>query len=135
MIKPDALPHIGPGTQVTGEGLRHYDESSECAHVSIIEVACDRTERTLMGCADPPPRRGTAHPISVLEFKTKEKKKWLGWGVTGQAVALPYTYDIGAVAADDLRVVLVVEGLLVVTEDSWLAIDRRVCVVAVVTSP
>ena len=33
----------------------HYDESSECAHVSINEVACYRTERTLMGCADPNP--------------------------------------------------------------------------------
>lgn len=75
--------------------------------------------------------------MSSNSKEKKRKKKLVGWGgvVTGQAVALPYTYDIGAVAADDLRVVLVVEGLLVVTEDSWLAIDRRVCVVAVVTSP
>ena len=39
----------------------HYDESSECAHVSISEVACYRTERTLMGCADPL-RRGIGAP-------------------------------------------------------------------------
>ena len=26
----------------------HYDESSECAHVSITEVACYRTERTFV---------------------------------------------------------------------------------------
>ena len=34
--------------------LRHYDASSECANVSIHEVACYRTERALMGCAEPP---------------------------------------------------------------------------------
>ena len=28
----------------------HYDESSKCADVSINEVACYRTERTLLGC-------------------------------------------------------------------------------------
>ena len=37
-------------------------------HVSINEVACYRTERTLMECADPPLLRGSVHPISVLEL-------------------------------------------------------------------
>ena len=61
----------------------HYDESSECAHVvGINEVACYRTERTLMGCADPLLRGsvhlegGSAHPISVLELT---KDKVVGW--------------------------------------------------------
>ena len=44
-------------------------ESSECAHVSINKVACYRTERTLVGCADCPER---AHPISVLELTNNE---------------------------------------------------------------
>ena len=35
---------------VQDAGLHRYDESSECAHVSIDEVACYRTERALMGC-------------------------------------------------------------------------------------
>ena len=34
-------------------GLRRWDASSECAHVSIIEVACYRLEMTLVGCTDP----------------------------------------------------------------------------------
>ena len=51
----------------------HYDESSECAHVSINEEACYRTERTLMGCTDPPIiEGGSVHPISVLEFTKNE---------------------------------------------------------------
>ena len=43
-------------------GCAEY-ESSECAHVSINEVACYRTKRTLMGCADPPSKgcRGYHH--------------------------------------------------------------------------
>ena len=35
------------------------------------EVACYRTERTLMRCADPL-RRGSVHPISVLELTNNE---------------------------------------------------------------
>ena len=50
----------------------HYDESSECAHVSINEVPCCRTERTLMGCADPLEGRKSAHPISILELTENE---------------------------------------------------------------
>ena len=53
------------------------------AHVSNeMEVACYRTERTLMGCADPL-RRGSVHPISVLELT---KNEVVGGVVTGQLV-------------------------------------------------
>ena len=41
--------------------------SSECAHVSITEVACYRTERTLVGCADRRPP-----PFLVLELTNNE---------------------------------------------------------------
>ena len=40
----------------------HYEVSVECAHVSIHEVACYRTEMTLMGCT----------PISDLELTKKQ---------------------------------------------------------------
>ena len=55
--------------------LHRHDESSVCAGVSINEVACYRTKRALMGCADPPPPllRGSAHPISVLDL-TEQKQ-------------------------------------------------------------
>ena len=55
--------------------LRHYDESLECAHVSINvrgsfyrsrEAACCRFKRTLMGCTDLLIRRAVGSPISVL---------------------------------------------------------------------
>ena len=52
--------------------LYECDDSSECAHVSINQVACYRIERTLMGCAD---LRGSVYPISVRKF-TKTKTKW-----------------------------------------------------------
>ena len=59
---------------LVSNGIRafHYDESSECAHVSINEVVCYRTERTLMGCAELPLLRGSVHPISVLELTNNE---------------------------------------------------------------
>ena len=44
----------------------HYYESSKCAHVSINEVACERTTG----------ERRSAHPISVLEIR--ENKAVLG---------------------------------------------------------
>ena len=50
----------------------HYDESSDCAHVSINEIACYRTERTLMRCVDLPFLRGSVHPNSVLELTKNE---------------------------------------------------------------
>ena len=41
--------------------------------VSIDEVACYRTERALMGCTRPLRyRRGSVHPISVLELTKNE---------------------------------------------------------------
>ena len=43
-------------------GACHYCESSKCAHVSINEVTCYRTESTLMGCADLSPRLGVRCP-------------------------------------------------------------------------
>ena len=42
--------------------LYHYYESSQCAYVSINEVACYRTREDTNGVAR------SAHPISVLEF-------------------------------------------------------------------
>ena len=50
----------------------HYYVSSDCAHVSINEVACYLTERTLMGCADPLRRGVHRPPISVLELTNNE---------------------------------------------------------------
>ena len=62
--------------QVTAGGLHRYAESTECATAcqhDVAEVACCRTERTLMGCAGPPSLlRGSAHPSSVLELTKNE---------------------------------------------------------------
>ena len=44
-------------------------------HVSINEVACYRTERTLMGCADPL-EGGSAHPHQC----SRVNKNRTGWG-------------------------------------------------------
>ena len=45
----------------------HDYEPSECACISINEVACYRIGRTLTGCADPRIKRWV-HPISALEL-------------------------------------------------------------------
>ena len=58
----------------------HYDESSECAHVSINEVACYRTKRTLMGCADHP-FKGVGAPHQC--FRVNRKR--IGWGESSLA--------------------------------------------------
>ena len=59
----------------------HYDESSECAHVSMNEVARYRTERTLVGLQK---GVGASHQYS----RVNEKR--IGWGevVTGIVVDL-----------------------------------------------
>ena len=42
--------------------LHRHDESSVCAGVSINEVACYRTKRTLMGCPPHSPSKGVGAP-------------------------------------------------------------------------
>ena len=60
----------------------HYDESLECAHVSINEVACYRTERTMVGCADPP-SKGVGAPNQCSRVNEKRS----GWGESSLACA------------------------------------------------
>ena len=51
-----------------------YDESSECVIAlqhKVAEVACYRTETTLMGCAEPL-LKWSVHPISVLKLTKNE---------------------------------------------------------------
>ena len=52
-----------------------------CAHVSINEVACYRTERTLMECADPLRMNGRRTPPV---FSSERNMKWLRGVVTDQ---------------------------------------------------
>ena len=59
----------------------HYDESSECAHVSINEGSLLPNQEDTDGVRRPPLEGlegGSAHPISVLEL-TKNEVVW--WGV------------------------------------------------------
>ena len=59
------------------------DESLECAHVSINEVACHRPERALEGCADPYVGGGSEHASSVLELiKNEVDGVVTGWSDT-----------------------------------------------------
>ena len=58
---------------LASQGLYYEESSSECAHVSINEAACHRTDRTLMGCTDPP-SKGCRRASRVNEKR---------WGVMG----------------------------------------------------
>ena len=53
----------------------HYDESSECVHVSINETAFYQTERVLMRCADPA-SKGFGAPQQCPRCNQKRS----GWG-------------------------------------------------------
>ena len=62
-----SLAHRGTARSLRKRRTCHSDASPKCAHVSINAVACNRTKRTLVGCACWP------HPISVLEFTAKNE--------------------------------------------------------------
>lgn len=62
------LPAVEQRTQRTA---CYYDEVSECAHISMTETACCRTDRTLVGSAGPRVG-GSVHPFSVLESSKNE---------------------------------------------------------------
>ena len=56
-----SAPHVSAAAAISARstaGLRHINESSECAHVSMNGRGSLRCERTLMGCTNPVMGRG-----------------------------------------------------------------------------
>jgi len=71
---------------------RHYDASSQCAttrqhKLAVVPCYMYRTEKTLMGCADPPrrPKRGVGAPHQCP--RVDRKTKWSS--VDGQSLPAP----------------------------------------------